>query len=83
VVEEISRRPQVQERMTEQIADLLVEHLQVKGVAVVIEAAHSCMSIRGIRKSESVCVTSAMKGIFRSNLSSRSEVMTLIYGGKK
>jgi GTP cyclohydrolase I len=83
VVEEISRRPQVQERMTEQIADLLVEHLQVKGVAVVIEAAHSCMSIRGIRKSDSVCVTSAMKGIFRSNLSSRSEVMTLIYGGKK
>jgi GTP cyclohydrolase I len=82
VVEEISRRPQVQERMTEQIADLLVEQLQVKGVAVVIEAAHSCMSIRGIRKHDSVCVTSAMKGLFRSNLSSRSEVMTLIYGGK-
>lgn len=82
VVEEISRRPQVQERMTEQIADLLVEHLQVKGVAVVIEAAHSCMSIRGIRKPDSICVTSAMKGIFRSNMSSRSEVMTLIYGGR-
>ncbi len=82
VVEEISSRPQVQERMTEQIADLLVEHLQVKGVAVVIEAAHSCMSIRGIRKPDSVCVTSAMKGIFRSSLSSRSEVMTLIYGGR-
>ncbi len=81
VVEEVSSRPQVQERMTEQIADLLVEELQVKGVAVVIEAAHSCMSIRGVRKPDSVCVTSAMKGIFRSNLSSRSEVMTLIYGG--
>ena len=82
VVEEVSRRPQVQERMTEQIADLLIEELQVKGVAVVIEASHSCMSIRGIRKPGSVCVTSAMKGLFRSNLSSRSEVMTLIYGNR-
>ena len=82
VVEEISHRPQVQERMTEQIANLLVEELQVKGVAVVIEAAHSCMSIRGVRKPDSVCVTSAMKGLFRSNLSSRSEVMNLIYGGR-
>jgi len=82
VVEEVSRRPQVQERMTEQIADLLIEELDVKGVAVIIEASHSCMSIRGIRKPDSVCVTSAMKGLFRSNLSSRSEVMTLIYGNR-
>lgn len=82
VVEEVSHRPQVQERMTEQIANLLVEELGVKGVAVVIEAAHSCMSIRGVRKPDSVCVTSAMKGLFRSNLSSRSEVMNLIYGGR-
>ncbi|MGI9428657.1 MAG: GTP cyclohydrolase I FolE [Bythopirellula sp.] len=80
VVEEYSRRPQVQERMTEQIANLLISELDVKGVAVVIEASHSCMSIRGIRKPGSLCVTSAMKGLFRSNLSSRSEVMTLIYG---
>ncbi len=80
VVEEFSRRPQVQERMTEQIANLLIEELDVKGVAVVLEASHSCMSIRGIRKPGSLCVTSAMKGLFRSNLSSRSEVMTLIYG---
>ncbi len=83
VVEVISRRPQVQERMTEQIANLLIEELNVKGVAVVIEAAHSCMTIRGVRKPSSVCVTSAMKGIFRSNLSSRSEVMTLIYGNQR
>jgi len=82
VVEEVSHRPQVQERMTEEIANLLIEELQVKGVAVVIEASHSCMSIRGVRKPESVCVTSAMKGIFRSNLSSRSEVMQLIYGDR-
>lgn len=83
VVEEVSHRPQVQERMTEQIADLLIQELEVKGVAVVIEASHSCMSIRGIRKPESLCVTSAMKGLFRSNLSSRSEVMTLIYGDRR
>jgi GTP cyclohydrolase IA len=70
----------VQERMTETIADLLVEELKVKGVAVVIEASHSCMTIRGVRKPGSLCVTSAMKGVFRSNLSSRAEVMTLIYG---
>ncbi len=82
VVEEVSHRPQVQERMTEEIANLLIEELQVKGVAVVIEASHSCMAIRGVRKPESICVTSAMKGIFRSNLSSRSEVMQLIYGDR-
>ena len=83
VVEEVSHRPQVQERMTEQIANLLIEELDVKGVAVVIEASHSCMAIRGVRKPDSICVTSAMKGIFRSNLSSRSEVMTLIYGDRR
>ncbi|HEX5471385.1 MAG TPA: GTP cyclohydrolase I FolE [Lacipirellulaceae bacterium] len=83
VVESVSHRPQVQERMTEEIANLLVEELDVKGVAVVIEATHSCMTIRGVRKSGSICVTSAMKGIFRSNLSSRSEVMNLIYGERK
>ncbi|MDC0934839.1 GTP cyclohydrolase I FolE [Pirellulales bacterium] len=82
VVEAVSHRPQVQERMTEEIADLLVDELDVKGVAVVIEAAHSCMSIRGVRKPGSVCVTSAMKGLFRANLSSRSEIMTLIYGDR-
>ncbi len=80
VVEVVSKRQQVQERMTEEIADLLVDELDAKGVAVVIEATHSCMSIRGVRKPGSVCVTSAMKGVFRANLSSRSEVMTLIYG---
>ncbi len=82
LVEDVSKRPQVQERMTEQIANFLDEELQVKGVAVVIEASHSCMSIRGVRKPGSACVTSAMKGLFRTNLSSRSEVMTLIYGNR-
>jgi GTP cyclohydrolase I len=80
VVEVISKRPQVQERMTEEIANLLVDELDAKGVAVVIEASHSCMTIRGIRKPGSSMVTSAMKGLFRSNISSRAEVMQLIYG---
>jgi GTP cyclohydrolase IA len=82
IVEVVSHRPQVQERMTEQLADLLEEDLGAKGVAVVVEASHSCMTIRGIRKPGSLCVTSAMKGIFRSNVSSRAEVMSLIYGNR-
>ncbi len=80
VVEVVSRRPQVQERMTEDIAQMLVEELGAKGVAVVIEASHSCMTIRGIKKPGSSMVTSALKGIFRSNVSSRAEVLQLIYG---
>lgn len=83
LVDVVARRPQVQERMTETIADLLLEELKAKGVAVVIEATHTCMTIRGVRKPGSVCVTSAMRGIFRSHLSSRSEVMTLIYGDRR
>ena len=82
VVECVARRPQVQERMTEEIADLLVEELQARGVAVVIEAVHTCMTVRGVRKPGAVCVTSAMKGIFRSKVSSRAEIMTLIYGDR-
>ncbi|MCP4194934.1 MAG: GTP cyclohydrolase I FolE [Planctomycetaceae bacterium] len=82
VVEVISRRPQVQERMTETIANLLLDELEVKGVAVIVEATHSCMTIRGVRKPGSMCVTSSMKGLFRSHLSSRSEIMQLIYGNR-
>lgn len=83
VVEDIARRPQVQERMTESIADLLVEELQVRGVAVVVEAVHTCMTVRGVRKPGSLCVTSAMRGAFRNNPSTRAEVMTLIFGNHK
>jgi GTP cyclohydrolase IA len=83
VVEEIARRPQVQERMTEQIANLLVEELRAKGVGVVIEAVHTCMTIRGVRKPGAVCVTSAMKGCFRTKSSTRAELMTLIYGDRR
>ena len=69
--------------MTEEIAQLLEQELDVRGVAVVIEATHTCMTIRGVRKPGSLCVTSAMKGIFRTNLSSRSEIMQLIYGNQQ
>lgn len=82
LVETVSRRPQVQERLTEQIAELLEEDLGAKGVAVVVEATHTCMTIRGVRKPGSLCVTSAMKGIFRDNVSSRAEVLALIHGGR-
>ena len=84
VVDEVARRPQVQERMTEQIANLLVEELQVKGVAVIIEAEHTCMTIRGVRKpGAALCITSAMKGHFRTGSSTRAELMTLIYGDRR
>jgi len=78
VVEEISRRPQVQERMTHQIADLLNEELEAKGVVVVLEAVHTCMTIRGVKKPGSLTVTSAVRGLFKSNQSSRAEAMALI-----
>ncbi|TWT62528.1 GTP cyclohydrolase I FolE [Rubinisphaera italica] len=78
VVEEVSRRPQVQERMTQTIADLVEKELGSKGVAVVVEAEHSCMSIRGIRKAGAMTVTSALRGQFKDNQASRSEVMSLI-----
>jgi GTP cyclohydrolase I len=83
VVEDVARRPQVQERMTETIADLLMEELQAKGVAVIVEAVHTCMTVRGVRKPGSVCVTSAMRGAFRNNPSTRAEIMTLIYGERR
>ena len=80
VVESVARRPQVQERMTEHIADLLEEELHARGVAVIVEAVHTCMTIRGVRKPGSVCVTSAMRGCFRNKSSTRAELMTLVYG---
>ena len=83
VVEAVARRPQVQERMTETIADLVIEELQARGVAVVIEAEHTCMTVRGVRKPGTVCVTSAMKGVFRTRASSRAEIMTLIFGDRR
>jgi GTP cyclohydrolase I len=80
VVEALSRRPQVQERMTEELADLIEEELNARGVGVILEASHACMTIRGVRKANSICTTSAMRGGFRANPSTRAELMALIYG---
>jgi len=83
VVQVLSRRPQVQERMTEELADLIMEELHPRGVGVVIEASHSCMEIRGVRSSGSSCTTSAMRGIFRTNPASRAELMSLIFSNHR
>ncbi len=78
IVDVLSRRPQVQERLTTQIADALEETLEPRGVLVVIEAEHLCMSLRGVRKPGSQTVTSAVRGIFRSNDATRAEAFGLI-----
>lgn len=82
VVDEVARRPQVQERMTETIANMMEQELGARGVVVMIEASHSCMTMRGIRKSGGMCVTSAMRGVFRENLSSRAEILGMIMNPK-
>ncbi len=81
VVDILSRRLQVQERLTKQIADLVMEYLNPLGVMVVIEAEHMCMSMRGAKKPKSMTVTSAVRGSFRTHSATRSEAMTLIRGG--
>lgn len=78
VVEVFARRLQVQERMTQQIAQTLYDHLNPEGVGVVIEARHLCMIMRGVEKQNSVATTSAMLGVFRDNVKTRSEFLTLI-----
>ena len=78
LVEEVSRRPQVQERMTQTIADMVNEHLKTAGVACVVSAEHSCMGIRGVRKPGSTTVTSALRGIFKTNQATRAEFMSLV-----
>ncbi len=80
VVELISRRPQLQERLTSSVADVITEVLNPKGVVVVVEAEHLCMSIRGVKKPGATTVTSAVRGIFYKNPVSRSEAFSLIKG---
>jgi GTP cyclohydrolase I len=82
VIDVLAKRPQMQERLTEEVADLLMRELDAKGVAVVVEASHSCMTIRGVHKPGSSFVTSAMRGAFKERLATRSEVMSLIFGGR-
>ena len=73
-----ARRPQVQERLTTQVADALVDALEPRGVLVVMEAEHLCMGMRGVKKPGSITVTSAVRGIFKENASTRAEAMGLI-----
>jgi GTP cyclohydrolase I len=80
LVDGFSRRPQVQERLTSQVADAMEDVLKPKGVLVVIEAEHLCMSMRGVRKPGAVTVTSAVRGLFRENASTRAEAMAFIHG---
>jgi len=80
VVEICARRPQLQERMTQQIADAIFEALQPEGVAVVIQAEHLCMVMRGIKKPGTTVITSSVRGNFRSKVATRSEFLSLIQG---
>jgi GTP cyclohydrolase I len=82
VIDVLARRPQMQERLTEEVADLLMRELDAKGVAVVIEATHSCMTVRGVLKPDSSFVSSAMRGAFKERMATRSEVLSLIFGGR-
>ena len=82
IVDAYGRRLQVQERLTTQIADSLNKILEPKGVAVVIEALHLCMSMRGVEKQNSYTTTSSMLGYFKSNPSTRSEFLSLIQGSR-
>ena len=78
LVDVFARRPQVQERLTAQIADLLMSQLQPRGVIAVLECEHMCMAMRGIQKAGSRTVTSAVRGIFKEDAKSRAEAMSLI-----
>ena len=81
ILDNYARRLQVQERLTSQIAEFLMKYLKPKGAVVVIEASHSCTTIRGVKKAGSVMVTSALRGLFKSDPRSRAEVLSLINAG--
>ena len=83
VVDCFARRLQTQERLTYQIADFIMNSLKPQGVAVVLQASHSCMTIRGIKKPGSVMVTSALRGIFKRDPRSRNEILSLMHNSSK
>lgn len=80
VVDALARRPQLQERLTEELAELLMTELDARGVAVIMHGSHSCMTIRGVHKPGATFITSAMRGLFKERLATRSEVLSLIQG---
>ncbi len=82
LVETYARRPQMQERLTTQVADTLMEALEPYGVMVVVEAEHLCMSMRGVRKPGSITVTSAVRGSFDEDPATRAEAMSLLFGSR-
>ena len=82
VIDALSRRPQLQERLTQQVAELIMRELDARGVGVVIEGSHSCMTIRGVRKPGSTMVTSAMLGAFRDRHATRAEFLAFVHGGR-
>lgn len=82
VIDSLAHRPQLQERLTQEVASLLMDELNAKGVGVVIEASHSCMTIRGVKKTGGTMVTSTMLGIFRDRPATRAEFLSLIHGGR-
>lgn len=79
IVDVFALRPQVQERLTSQIADVLAKRLHVKGCAVVLEAVHTCMTSRGVKKPGSIMVTSALRGLMKTNQATRNEVLSLLH----
>ena len=83
IVDCFAKRLQCQERLTGQIADLIMDRLKPMGVAVVLEASHSCMTIRGIKKPGSTMVTSALRGIFRKDPRSRNEILSLLHQDRR
>ena len=83
MVEGFALRPQVQERLTDQVADAIMKCLHPRGAICVIDASHTCMTIRGIKKPGSTLVTSAIRGTFVKNQATRSEVLNLIYGSAR
>ena len=80
LVDAFALRPQIQERLTDQVADALMDGLQPLGAVCVVEATHNCMTMRGIKKEGTTMVTSAIRGVFQTDAASRSEVLALIYG---
>jgi GTP cyclohydrolase IA len=79
-VDLLARKPQIQERLTQEIADLIQEELSPRGVLIVVEAVHACMTVRGVKKPGTTCVTSAARGLYQTNAAARAEVLGHIHG---
>jgi GTP cyclohydrolase I len=81
-VDVLARKPQIQERLTQEIADLIQEELAPRGVLIVVEAVHACMTVRGVKKPGTACITSAARGLYQTNATARAEVLGHIHGAR-